>query len=38
MPAGARQTVRFGPFELDEQCGQLRKDGLGLKLFISDRA
>src|SRR6476646_5465905 len=26
------QTYRFGPFELDTQCGQLRRDGIGLKL------
>jgi DNA-binding winged helix-turn-helix (wHTH) protein/Tol biopolymer transport system component len=34
MPVGVKQkqTYRFGPFELDTQCGQLRKDGLGLKL------
>lgn len=32
MPVGERQTYRFGPFELDTQCGQLRKDGVGLKL------
>ena len=32
MPVGENQTFRFGPFELDAQCGQLRKDGVGLKL------
>jgi DNA-binding winged helix-turn-helix (wHTH) protein len=32
MPVGEKQTFRFGPFELDTQCGQLRKDGVGLKL------
>ena len=32
MPVGEKQTYRFGPFELDTQCGQLRKDGVGLKL------
>lgn len=32
MPVGETQTFRFGPFQLDTQCGQLRKDGLGLKL------
>ena len=32
MPVGEKQTYRFGPFELDTQCGQLRKDGIGLKL------
>jgi DNA-binding winged helix-turn-helix (wHTH) protein len=32
MPVGERQTLRFGPFQLDTQCGQLRKDGVGLKL------
>ena len=32
MPVGEKQTLRFGPFELDTQCGQLRKDGVGLKL------
>ena len=31
MPVGERQ-IRFGPFQLDTQCGQLRKDGTGLKL------
>jgi len=32
MPVGEKQSFRFGPFELDTQCGQLRKDGVGLKL------
>jgi len=32
MPVGEKQTLRFGPFVLDTQCGQLRKDGVGLKL------
>ena len=32
MPVGEKQAVRFGPFQLDTQCGQLRKDGVGLKL------
>jgi len=32
MPTGARQTIRFGPFELDAQCGQLRRNGSGLRL------
>jgi len=32
MPVGEKQTFRFGPFVLDTQCGQLRKDGVGLKL------
>ena len=32
MPVGENQTFRFGPFQLDTQCGQLRKDGVGLKL------
>lgn len=32
MPTGAKQTIRFGPFELDAQCGQLRRNGAGLKL------
>ena len=31
MPVYEKQ-VRFGPFQLDTQCGQLRKDGIGLKL------
>ena len=31
MPVG-EQTYRFGPFELDTQCGQLRREGVGLKL------
>jgi len=32
MPVGEKQTLRFGPFELDTQVGQLRKNGVGLKL------
>ena len=32
MPVGENHTLRFGPFVLDTQCGQLRKDGVGLKL------
>jgi DNA-binding winged helix-turn-helix (wHTH) protein len=32
MPVGEKQTYRFGPFELDTQCGQLRREGVGLKL------
>jgi len=32
MPIGANQTYHFGPFELDTQCAQLRRDGVGLKL------
>lgn len=32
MPVGGKQTYRFGSFELDTQCGQLRRDGVGLKL------
>jgi len=32
MPVGEKQSYRFGPFELDAQCRQLRKDGVGLKL------
>jgi len=32
LPVGEKQTYRFGPFEFDTQCGQLRKDGVGLKL------
>ena len=32
MPVGEKQTLRFGPFALDLQCGQLRKHGVGLKL------
>ena len=31
MPVGERQ-IRFGPFQLDTQCGQLRKNGIGSKL------
>lgn len=27
-----RQTLRFGPFQLDARSGQVRKDGVGLKL------
>jgi len=33
MPVGEKHTFRFGPFQLDTQCGQLRKDGVGLKLL-----
>ena len=32
MPVGDKQPLRFGPFELDPQCGQLRKNGVGLKV------
>jgi Tol biopolymer transport system component/DNA-binding winged helix-turn-helix (wHTH) protein len=32
MPVGEKQTLRFGAFELDTLCGQLRKNGVGLKL------
>lgn len=32
MPVGEKQSYRFGSFELDMQCGQLRRDGVGLKL------
>ena len=32
MPVGEKQIFRFGPFQLDTQCEQLRRDGLGLKL------
>ena len=32
MPVGEKKIFRFGPFELDTQCGQLRRDGVGLKL------
>jgi len=32
MPVGEKQIFRFGPFQLDKQCGQLRRDGVGLKL------
>jgi Tol biopolymer transport system component/DNA-binding winged helix-turn-helix (wHTH) protein len=32
MPVGEKQIFRFGPFELDTQCRQLRKDGVGLKV------
>ena len=32
MPIGENAIFRFGPFELDVECGQLRKDGLGVKL------
>jgi Tol biopolymer transport system component/DNA-binding winged helix-turn-helix (wHTH) protein len=32
MPVGQNHTVRFGPFELDSQCGELRKSGVRLKL------
>ncbi len=32
MPTGQNHTVRFGPFELDSKCGELRKNGIRLKL------
>jgi DNA-binding winged helix-turn-helix (wHTH) protein len=32
VPVGETQAFRFGPFQLDSRCGQLRKDGVGLKL------
>ncbi len=32
MPVGEKQTFRFGPFQLDTQCGQLRRNGIGVKL------
>lgn len=32
MPAPPKQTLRFGPFQLDPQCAQLRRNGVGLKL------
>jgi len=32
VQVGEKQSCRFGPFELDPQCGQLRKNGVGLKL------
>lgn len=32
MPIGEKHLLRFGPFQLDTQCGQLRKNGFGLKL------
>jgi Tol biopolymer transport system component/DNA-binding winged helix-turn-helix (wHTH) protein len=32
LPASHNQTVRFGPFELDTRCAELRKSGIRLKL------
>jgi DNA-binding winged helix-turn-helix (wHTH) protein/Tol biopolymer transport system component len=32
LPASQNQTVRFGPFELDMRCAELRKSGIRLKL------
>ena len=32
MPVGENHLLRFGPYQLDRQCGQLRKNGFGLKL------
>jgi DNA-binding winged helix-turn-helix (wHTH) protein/Tol biopolymer transport system component len=32
MPVGQNRKVRFGPFELDIQLGELRKSGIRLKL------
>src|SRR5512147_1194430 len=32
MPVGSRQLFRFGPFEFDPECGQIRKNSTGVKL------
>ena len=32
MPIAQKQIVRFGPFELDPQCAEVRQDGVRLKL------
>jgi DNA-binding winged helix-turn-helix (wHTH) protein len=32
MSSGQNPTVRFGPFELDPQCGEVRQAGVRLKL------
>jgi DNA-binding winged helix-turn-helix (wHTH) protein/Tol biopolymer transport system component len=32
MAEGRKETVRFGPFELDSQCGELRKNNVRLRL------
>jgi hypothetical protein len=32
MRTGEKQALRFGFFQLDAQCGQLPKNGVGLKL------
>ncbi len=32
LAVSERGTIRFGPFELDLQCGELRRDGVRLKL------
>src|ERR1039457_5548766 len=32
MPIGQKPIVRFGPFELDPQCAEVRQDGVRLKL------
>jgi len=32
MRVGEKQIIPFGPFQLDPQCGQLQKNGVGLKL------
>ena len=32
MPIGEKQILRFGPYQLDTQCGQVRKNGFGIKL------
>ncbi len=31
MPVAEKHRLRFGPFELDTHCGQLRRNGIGLK-------
>src|SRR5512141_3139160 len=32
MPIGEKHIFRFGPYKLDVQCGQLQKNGFGVKL------
>ena len=32
MPVGEKAILRFGPFDLDVRCGQLRKEGVRVKL------
>ena len=32
MPGAEKHKVQFGSYQLDTQCGELRKNGVGLKL------
>ena len=32
MPVTGKQILRFGPYQFDIQCGQIRNDGITVKL------